>query len=101
MRRDANGPRASIDLSALPLPWLDRSGQVAVNFARAALRARPTRASDRSVPMSNESLRTERLILRRWRREDREPFAALNSDPQVMECLPKLLTREESDALAD
>jgi len=30
-------------------------------------------------------LRTERLLLRRWRHDDREPFAALNADPVVME----------------
>lgn len=27
---------------------------------------------------------TERLALRRWRAEDREPFAAINADPEVM-----------------
>jgi RimJ/RimL family protein N-acetyltransferase len=27
---------------------------------------------------------TERLVLRRWRVEDREPFAAINADPEVM-----------------
>ena len=42
-------------------------------------------------------LRTERLILREWRDEDLPLFAALNSDPEVMEFLPKLLSREESD----
>lgn len=46
-------------------------------------------------------LRTERLLLRRWRPEDREPFAALNADPEVMAQLPATLTREESDALVD
>ncbi|WP_334141556.1 GNAT family N-acetyltransferase [Rhabdothermincola sp.] len=46
-------------------------------------------------------LRTERLVLRRWRPEDREPFAALNADPEVMRWFPKLLNREESDALVD
>jgi RimJ/RimL family protein N-acetyltransferase len=30
-------------------------------------------------------LRTERLLLRRWRASDREPFARLNGDPVVME----------------
>lgn len=40
-------------------------------------------------------------MLRRWRDADREPFAALNADPTVMEHLPKLLTRAESDALID
>ena len=50
--------------------------------------------------MSTPVLRTERLILREWRPEDREPFAALNSDPRVMECMPALLPRAQSDALA-
>ncbi|TME01689.1 MAG: GNAT family N-acetyltransferase, partial [Chloroflexi bacterium] len=30
-------------------------------------------------------LRTERLLLRRWRPGDREPFARLNADPVVMQ----------------
>ncbi len=46
-------------------------------------------------------LRTGRLLLRRWREEDREPFAALNADPVVMEHFPSTLTREQSDALVD
>lgn len=46
-------------------------------------------------------LRTDRLLLRRWRPEDREPFAALNADPRVMEFFPAPLTAPESDALAD
>ena len=46
-------------------------------------------------------LETERLLLRRWRPEDRAPFAVLNADPEVMEHFPALLTRPESDALAD
>ncbi len=46
-------------------------------------------------------LRTERLLLRGWRPRDREPFAALNADPEVMELMPKTLTRAESDALVD
>lgn len=45
-------------------------------------------------------LRTERLLLRRWRDADREPFAALNADPVVMEHFPSLLTREQSDDFA-
>jgi RimJ/RimL family protein N-acetyltransferase len=47
------------------------------------------------------TLVTERLILRRWRDTDREPFAALNADPRVMEFFPSVLDRAESDALAD
>lgn len=46
-------------------------------------------------------LRTERLVLRHWRPEDREPFAALNADPVVMEHFPAPLARAESDALVD
>jgi RimJ/RimL family protein N-acetyltransferase len=34
-----------------------------------------------------EALRTERLILRRWRPEDEAPMAAINSDPAVTEFL--------------
>ena len=46
-------------------------------------------------------LETERLFLRQWKSTDRAPFAALNSDPRVMEFFPALLTRIESDAMAD
>ena len=46
-------------------------------------------------------LRTERLILRRWRDSDREPFARMNRDRAVMEHYPALLSREESDAMVD
>ena len=50
---------------------------------------------------STPELATERLLLRRWRDEDREPFAALNVDPIVMEHFPALLSRSESDAFVD
>jgi RimJ/RimL family protein N-acetyltransferase len=46
-------------------------------------------------------LRTERLLLRPWRDSDRAPFAAINTDPKVMEHFPRTTTREESDAFAD
>lgn len=46
-----------------------------------------------------DTLRTERILLRRWREEDRLPFQRMNSDPRVMEFFPGLLTAEESDAL--
>ena len=45
-------------------------------------------------------IRTERLILRDWRHEDLEPFAALNAHPEVMRHMPKRLSRAESDTLA-
>ncbi|HEY7389476.1 MAG TPA: GNAT family N-acetyltransferase [Bryobacteraceae bacterium] len=44
-------------------------------------------------------LETSRLILRRWREADFEPFYRINSDPRVMEFFPACLTRAESDAL--
>ncbi len=46
-------------------------------------------------------VRTDRLLLRGWRDEDREPFAALNADPVVMEHFPAPLARGESDAFVD
>lgn len=50
-----------------------------------------------SRPLSTS---TKRLEVRPWREEDLPAFAALNSDPRVMEFLPKLLDRSESDAAA-
>ena len=44
---------------------------------------------------------TERLRLRTWKPEDREPFARMNADSRVMEFFPGVLSRSESDALAD
>jgi RimJ/RimL family protein N-acetyltransferase len=44
---------------------------------------------------------TERLVLRRWRAEDRAPFAALNADPDVMRHFAGLRSRAESDASVD
>ena len=46
-------------------------------------------------------LRTDRLVLRPWRTSAREPFAALNADPEVTEFFPSLLPRDVSDAFAD
>ena len=46
-------------------------------------------------------LRTDRLLLRQWREDDREPFAALNGDPAVMEHFPAPMDRAASDALLD
>ncbi len=46
-------------------------------------------------------LHTARIVLRRWRRADREPFAALNADPEVMEHFPNPLSSVESDDFAE
>ena len=45
--------------------------------------------------------RTERLVLRQWREDDREPFAAMNADPEVMRHFPSVLDRDASDAVLD
>ena len=44
---------------------------------------------------------TPRLHLRQWRESDREPFAAMNADPIVMEYFPSLQGRAASDASID
>ncbi|MFC4911979.1 GNAT family N-acetyltransferase [Actinomadura gamaensis] len=49
----------------------------------------------------SSALRSERLVLRRWRDEDRGPWAALNADPEVMKYFPDVMTRAESDAQLD
>ncbi|MGO9219723.1 MAG: GNAT family N-acetyltransferase [Streptosporangiaceae bacterium] len=46
-------------------------------------------------------IRTERLVMRRWREVDREPFAAMNADPEVMRYFPAPLDRAASDAMVD
>ena len=46
-------------------------------------------------------IQTERLLLRRWREEDREPFYRMNSDARVMEFFPECLTRAQSDSLVE
>lgn len=50
--------------------------------------------------MSTPVVTTPRLLLREWRPEDREPFAAMNADPRVMQHFPGVLSRRQSDALA-
>lgn len=47
------------------------------------------------------SLETERLHLRAWQFQDYFPFFEMNADPKVMQYFPKLLLKQESDALAD
>ena len=52
-------------------------------------------------PATASELCTPRAVLRHWRDDDREPFAELNADPDVMEHFPKVLTRADSDAFVD
>jgi RimJ/RimL family protein N-acetyltransferase len=48
-----------------------------------------------------ERLETDRLVLRTWRADDREPFAALNADARVMAHVGarRPLARDESERL--
>jgi RimJ/RimL family protein N-acetyltransferase len=46
-------------------------------------------------------IRTDRLLLRRWTDADREPFAAMNVDPVVMQHLQGLMSRDASDAFVE
>src|SRR5712691_6026333 len=39
--------------------------------------------------------------MRGWRESDREPFAAMNADPRVMEHFAGVMTAEASDAYVD
>ncbi len=48
-----------------------------------------------------DAIKTDRLLMRRWQDSDREPFAALNADPQTMLYFPDTLDRAASDAFVD
>lgn len=48
--------------------------------------------------MDDVDIETARLLLRRWRAADLEPFAAMNADQRVMRYLPAPMTRAESRA---
>jgi len=45
------------------------------------------------------TIRTERLRLRRWRETDRLPLQKINADPRVMEIMPEALPPKASEAL--
>jgi ribosomal-protein-alanine N-acetyltransferase len=49
--------------------------------------------------MTAQPIRSERLILRRWREADLAPFAAMNGDPLTMRFMPSVMTAAESEAL--
>src|SRR4051812_29570102 len=44
-------------------------------------------------------METERLLIRQWRPQDREPFYQMNSDPEVMRYFEAPYTREQSDGM--
>ena len=51
--------------------------------------------------MKPPTLRTMRLLLRRWTDQDRPDFAQISADEEVMRYRFAPLTREQSDALID
>ena len=51
--------------------------------------------------MKDPTIRTKRLLLRRWTPDDREDFAHISADPEVMHYRFAPLSRQESDALID
>jgi RimJ/RimL family protein N-acetyltransferase len=53
------------------------------------------------VPRQFDTIRTARLVMRRWRDADRDAFAAMNADPVVMRHFPATLDRAASDAAVD
>ncbi len=46
-------------------------------------------------------IETPRLILRQWQASDLEPFHQLNRDPNVMRYFPAILSKQESDSIAE
>ncbi len=48
-----------------------------------------------------DTIRTDRLLMRRWRDADRAPFAALNGDAETMLYFPSTIDRAASDAFVE
>jgi len=48
-----------------------------------------------------QARRTERLVLRGWRDDDRAPWASMNADPEVMRYFHDTMTRDQADAMLD
>ena len=46
------------------------------------------------------TIETQRLLMRQWNESDLKPFAEMNSDKEVMEYFPGVLTEKESNELA-
>ena len=53
------------------------------------------------MPRRFDTIRTARLVMRRWRDADRDAFAGMNADPVVMRYFPATLDRAASDAYVD
>jgi len=64
-------------------------------------RADPGKTTDVAPTGRFDVVRTDRLLMRRWRESDRAPFAALNGDPETMRFFPETLDQAASDAFVD
>jgi RimJ/RimL family protein N-acetyltransferase len=93
--------KESVDPKVTGEAEVDLRGEFCLHSPVFKTKAIPADSSAPSDEMSNDEVRTERLVLRSWREEDREPFARMNADPRVMEFFPETLSRDESDALVD
>jgi ribosomal-protein-alanine N-acetyltransferase len=54
-----------------------------------------------TIAMMRHMMRTARLVMREWRESDRDPFAELNADPEVMRHFMSTMSREQSDGFVD
>jgi RimJ/RimL family protein N-acetyltransferase len=52
-------------------------------------------------PATVLQLKTERMLLRPWQKRDREPFAAMNADREVMQYFVGPMSRRQSDEAVD
>ncbi len=53
------------------------------------------------MPRRFDTIRTDRLVMRRWQDSDRDAYAAMNADPEVMRYFPATLDRAASNASMD
>lgn len=51
--------------------------------------------------MSATTIRTDRLVLRGWQESDRDAWADMSADPEVMEFFPSTLDRRAADSVFD
>jgi 3-dehydroquinate dehydratase/shikimate dehydrogenase len=79
-------------------------GQRSVGGCQLEQSRKPVRDANQVAPreiiFTVTTLRTDRLILRPWRDDDLEPFAALSADPEVMRYFPSVADRERSETMA-
>ena len=78
--------------------WYEAQGFIATHAVD--VQGWPAQVLEQRVARYDE-VRTERLLMRRWRDSDLAPFAALNADPVVMEHFPATQERIASDATVE